>query len=189
VTVSQASGHVDGYIMKVQNVNLGILWLSCTITGAVGCGAQISESLANATDSGSGEDGGAWVPVDVALDAGCETLLASSGVGCVVVAFLPAGSQADCSTLPGMTQPNPSSLEELERAAHAAWVEGGAVGVDSATLPICQVNYLGSSMDCSAASSPGWCYAISARECADSIMFSNGTIPVGSAMQVSCPGN
>jgi hypothetical protein len=121
-----------------------------------------------------------------------------AGTPCLILATLPQGSQADCGTTktPGMVQPDPQILQQFQSAAHQTWVQGGGAssGVpDPSTLPTCQVDQLtGGALDangsCKTSQSPGWCYVTGAAAgtCAQAILFSPGTLPSGTTVNLQC---
>jgi hypothetical protein len=81
------------------------------------------------------------------LDAQCtpEKLQvdACGNVPCLLLATLPAGTESDCATTPGMSLPDAASLATFQQQQqHDAWLSAGGAGTDPSTLPICQLDQL-----------------------------------------------
>ncbi|MGO8995940.1 MAG: hypothetical protein ACLQVI_21715 [Polyangiaceae bacterium] len=133
-----------------------------------------------------------------------QTLQAEDGgaTPCLILATLPnvitkGNPQADCSltgTYPGMGPPDPTILAEFQSAQEQAYQQGGGIGVDPTTLPTCQVNQLvgnqlvGTPPSCKASPTKGWCYVegAAAGTCAQAILFSPGTLPTGTTINLQC---
>jgi hypothetical protein len=128
-----------------------------------------------------------------------QTLVADNQgqVPCLILATLPSATdpnnpQADCSKYPGYTQPDAQILAQFVAAAEVTWKANGSVGTEPKKLPTCQVGQLPqtalSGGTCKAAGSPGWCYVTgtAAGTCSQAIIFSPGTIPTGTTINLQC---
>jgi hypothetical protein len=124
---------------------------------------------------------------------------ASGQVPCLILATLPSASnssnpQADCTNgkYAGYTNPDAQILQQFQAAAEVAWTQGGKVGPDPKSLPTCQVGQLPNTAlqngTCKASGDKGWCYVTgtAAGTCAQAIIFSPGTIPTGTTINLQC---
>jgi hypothetical protein len=111
-----------------------------------------------------------------------------------------------CDTAQGLSVPtNSSVLASFCQTQEKAWVAAGKTGTDPATQSVCQLRelvnvnrssqvpgVLSSTADfdptgqCTNSGDPGWCYAIDAKGCAQSIEFSTGSPPPGGIASLQC---
>jgi hypothetical protein len=119
------------------------------------------------------------------------------------MATFPTGTEADCTSRPGMSIPAPDVLATFQRTQHQQWVTLGSQGPDWSQRPSCQMNQLtqlppgasastcgpsapASDFDakgsCRNSKDPGWCYVPGQQ----SVVFSSGEPPSGVTVSPQC---
>jgi hypothetical protein len=139
------------------------------------------------------------------------TVQSDGTVECLILVQVPGGAAGTsgtcldprCPASAGLEVPGPQVLPSFCANLEAAYEQevtlngGSAVGlVDPASVPVCQLaqlsaranpgDFLGGS--CAAGKDKGWCYVsgAAAGQCAQEIVFTPGTIPMGATSNLQC---
>ncbi|HXX69862.1 MAG TPA: hypothetical protein VEK07_21960 [Polyangiaceae bacterium] len=124
-------------------------------------------------------------------------------VPCLILVQMPPSDGGSClnPTCPstqGLQQPpnDPANpvLSKFCQTQEDAYVQGGKVGTDPATLSVCQLTQLTPQMNggdfmngtCAASQDPGWCYVVGSKGCAQAIVFPPNSPPSGSTAFLQC---
>ncbi|HTB71977.1 MAG TPA: hypothetical protein VK762_01975 [Polyangiaceae bacterium] len=113
-------------------------------------------------------------------------------VPCLVLGTFPSGNGAPTSCtdpilVGAYVTPDPTVLKEFRTDQHAAWVQGGSVGIDPSTQLTCALKQLTPNVPCDTGMNEGWCYIDqNAKGCAQEILFSKDALKAGVTTSLQC---